>query len=159
MIQNSYLYLCSDEKNLFDVAYRYKVPLPKITKEMKKGTMITKIEDYKKFCKSIEIKEEIFVKSIASKFSCPYGIEKGQDYCFWKGDYLQQEVMDAICFFIHSFFLCSQCDKPEVLFSKPKKKNLIRTCKACGFTEVVPCTSKNQKMYEILSKSITDSIG
>jgi len=157
MIHNSTLFLSSDENTIFDTSYRYKIPLPSIKKENKKGTIITKLENLDKFCRGIEMDENVFCKCIASKLSCSSGVNSPENYCFWKGDYPIQEILDSICFLIRSFLLCVQCDKPEIIISK-KKQTLHQRCKACGHISPLQNNSKNDKIYQIFLKHVQTKI-
>jgi translation initiation factor 2 beta subunit (eIF-2beta)/eIF-5 len=156
------LYLSSSEDVIFDDSFRYRVPLPLISNEIKKGTTITKIENYKNFCRSIScagvdssthmIMPFTIQKIISSHFSCSSVINKEQDYCSWKGKYMPGDVLSVICSLIHSFLLCKNCDNPEVILIAGKK-SLYHSCKACGEKSKIR-EDENECMYKIVFKEL-----
>ncbi len=125
------LYLTSDETVLMDFNYRYVISPLEITYMNKKGTKITLLTNFDKFCEELHYDSNILLKIIGKKMSCKSGVDKTTKVPYLQGDFTEKNVKDIVYNFIQSYLLCSSCDKPEVVIKK-KEKGVRQKCKACG---------------------------
>ncbi len=131
MEQNGKLYLTSDENVLFDNNYRYKISKPEIIYVNKKGTNITILDNFDKFCTELIFDKTLLIKIIGKQLSCKTGIDKSTNKYYLQGTYTNEQIKNIIYDFIQKYLLCVNCDKPEIDL-KYKKEKLKQKCRACG---------------------------
>jgi translation initiation factor 5 len=125
------LYLTSDENTLMDPNYRYIICTIEYKKVNKKGTIITVLENFSKFCKELQFNELLLIKIIGKFLSCKTGIDKNTNLYYLQGDFISKQINDIIYNFIKKYLLCITCDKPEIIL-KCKNEKIKQKCKACG---------------------------
>ncbi len=131
MEQYGKLYLTSDESVLLDTNYRYIICIMEYKKINKKGTLITILDNFIKFCQQLEFNKDILIKIIGKELSCKTGIDKNTNLYYLQGDFMPNQVNSILYNFIQKYLLCVKCDKPEVLL-KCKNEKIKQKCKACG---------------------------
>lgn len=130
MEHNNMLYLTSDPNVLLDIHYRYKINVLQVSSIVNKGTYITILENFTKFCKELLFDPKILLKLVSKNLSCKGRIDKNDKY-FLQGKYTAENIKGIIYTFIQKYLLCIKCNKPEVDI-KYKKDNLKQKCRACG---------------------------
>ncbi len=131
MEQNNKLYLTSNETILFDTNYRYIISTLESNQINKKGTIITTLNNFTKFCQELQFNPDIIIKIIGKKLSCKTAIDKNTKLYYLQGKFNHSEINEIVYNFIQKYLLCFQCDKPEVLL-KAKPDKIKQKCKACG---------------------------
>jgi len=133
MEQHNKLYLTSDESILFDENYRYIISVIETSHSSKKGTTITMLDNFSKFCKELEFDESILLSILGKKLSCKSGIDKYTKYYYLQGEFSHSQIKQILYEFIQKYLLCNMCDKPEVrLTYKQKQDRIQQKCNACG---------------------------
>jgi translation initiation factor 2 beta subunit (eIF-2beta)/eIF-5 len=130
MEHNNKLYLTSNENVLFDDNYRYKISTIETLQMLKKGTYITILDNFKRFCDELMFDDKLLIKIVGKSMSCKSGINKIGNY-YLQGQYSLSNVKYIIYLFIQNYLLCINCDKPEVNL-KYKNNKIKQKCRACG---------------------------
>lgn len=142
MEHNNKLYLTSDENILFDNHYRYQISI------LKKGTYITLLDNFEKFCDELIFDKKILIKIIGKRLSCKSGIDKMGRY-YLQGNYSIIQIKDIIHTFIQNYLLCINCDKPEVNL-KYKNNKIKQKCKACGNNTYLNCNEDINNIFKTI---------
>ncbi len=128
MESNNKLYLTSDESVLFDSHYRYKISIIQSSIILKKGTYITILDNFDKFCIELIFDPKLFIKIIGKLLSCKGGFTNNY---YLQGQYTNIQIKNIVYQFIKTYLLCVKCDKPEINL-KYKDNKLKQKCIACG---------------------------
>lgn len=148
MEHNNKLYLTSDENILFDNHYRYQISIIQISCILKKGTYITLLDNFEKFCDELIFDKKILIKIIGKRLSCKSGIDKMGRY-YLQGNYSIIQIKDIIHTFIQNYLLCINCDKPEVNL-KYKNNKIKQKCKACGNNTYLNCNEDINNIFKTI---------
>ncbi len=149
MEQNGKLYLTSDDSVLLDNNYRYKISKLEITYANKKGTNISILDNFDKFCTELMFNKDLLIKIIGKQLSCKNGIDKSSNKYYLQGNYTNGQIKDIVYHFIKKYLLCISCDKPEVDL-KYKNGKIKQKCRACGNNSYLE--NCNEDIVRILDK-------
>jgi hypothetical protein len=147
MIANRKLYLCADEACTFDPNYRYRVDPPRFCQLRRKGVSITEFENSKHISQALELKEEVLIKMIGAKVSCPSGIDKHTGNGYFRGLIEEDRLTDIVCSIVQAFVLCRMCEKPDVDV-KVKRGEIKHRCRGCPASYTLDAGTIDQKMYD-----------
>lgn len=149
MENSNKLYLTSDEGVLLDPNYRYKICIPLTTIMLKKGTYITILDNFSRFCVELMVEHTFLIKVLGKLLSCKSGVNKNNDY-YLQGRYSAEEIKSKLYLFIQKYLLCVNCDKPEIGL-KYKHSKIKQKCRACGNNSYLD--NCNEEIVQIFSKT------
>lgn len=132
-----------------DDHYRYKMKMPQIGWQKKKGRDVTLFTNLAECAQGLQIAEEFTIKIISSKLSCKGSIDKVMKCGALTGHYPKETIVAILLEFIRGYLLCAECDRPEVDMCI-RKDQIKHKCRACGDKRYVPYDTTNPVLYDTI---------